>query len=52
MARRKHTPERIIGKLWEADRLLAERADVAAAASGNLRADRSPVAEPVRRDEG
>jgi putative transposase len=28
MARRRHTPEQIIGKLREADRLLAEGADV------------------------
>jgi len=32
MARRRHTPEQIIRKLREADRLLAEGADVAAVA--------------------
>jgi putative transposase len=29
MQRRRHTPEQIVGKLREADRMLAERADVA-----------------------
>jgi transposase-like protein len=32
MARRRHTPEQVIRKLREADRLLAEGADVAAVA--------------------
>ena len=32
MARRRHTPEQIVRKLREADRLLAEGADVAAVA--------------------
>ena len=32
MARRRHTPEQIIRKLWEADRLLDEGADVAVVA--------------------
>ena len=32
MARRRHTPEQIVRKLKEADRMLNERADVAAVA--------------------
>lgn len=54
MPRRRHTPEQIVRKLREADRLLAEGKDLAevARAAGGVRADLSPVAEPVRRDEG
>jgi hypothetical protein len=52
MARRRQTPEQVIRKLREAGWLLGEGADVAARgpASGDLRADVSLVASPVRRD--
>ena len=54
MARRRHTPEQIIRKLREADRLLNEGADVAAVCRHlrGVRADLSPLAQPVRRHEG
>ena len=53
MKRRRHTPEQVIRKLREADRLLAEGKDVDELARylevspQNV----SPVAEPVRRDD-
>ena len=51
MARRRHTPEQIIRKLREADRLLGEgaRGRGGGPAAGGVGADLSPVAEPVRR---
>ena len=54
MKRRRHTPEQIIRKLREADRLLGEGKTIpeVGEAAGGLRADVSPVADPVRRDEG
>src|ERR1035441_7651907 len=54
MSRRRHTPEQVVRKLREADRLLSEgqRAARGAQASGDRRGDLSPVAESVRRDEG
>jgi hypothetical protein len=42
MARRRHTPEQIIGKLREADPLLVEGADVAEVA-GTWRCPSSPI---------
>ena len=54
MQRRRHTPEQIIRKLREAERLLGEGKTIPEAAKelGISRADVSPVAQPVRRDEG
>jgi hypothetical protein len=53
MVRRWHTPEQIIGKLRGADRLLAGGGcRRGCPALGGVRADLSPVAEPVRRHEG
>jgi putative transposase len=54
MARRRHTPEQIVRKLKEADRMLNEGSDVAAVAR-HLQVTEShlsPVAQPVRRHEG
>ena len=53
MARRRHTPEQIVRKLKEADRMLNEGPTWRR--SPPLPGDRddlSPLAEPVRRDEG
>ena len=54
MKRRRHTPEQIIRKLREADRLLAEGQEVPEVAKPLevSRGDLSPLARPVRRAEG
>ena len=54
MKRRRHTPEQIIRKLREADRLLAEGQEVPEVAKQLevSRGDLSPLAGPVRRAEG
>jgi putative transposase len=54
MKRRRHTPEQIIRKLREADRLLAEGQELPELAkqAGGQRGDLSPLAGPVRRAEG
>jgi hypothetical protein len=52
--RRRHTPEQIIRKLREADRLAGEGRDAAEVAKGigGVRGDGVALAEPVRRFEG
>ena len=51
--RKRHTPEQVVRKLTEADRLLAQGADTAEVApAGRQRADLLPVAQPVRGSEG
>ena len=54
MKQRRHTPEQIIRKLREAERLQAEGADIATLrqAPGGHRADVPPLAGAVRRREG
>ena len=54
MTRRRHTPEQVIRKLREADRLLAEgKTTVEVARQLEISGEHvSPVAQPVRRDEG
>jgi hypothetical protein len=54
MKRTRHTPERIVTKLREADAMLAAGKTVAQVvqALGVERADVLALAEPVRRDEG
>ena len=49
MKRRRHTPEQVIRKLREAERMLGEGKTIPEAAK---ELDLSPVAQPVRRDEG
>ena len=44
MSRRRHTPEQVVRKLREADRLISTVA--------GLRGDLSPLAESVQQDEG
>ena len=53
MKRRRHTPEQIIRKLREAERLLGDGQDDPGGSegAGDLGADVSPLAQPVRRDE-
>ena len=54
MKRRRHTPEQIVRKLREAERLLGEGQTIAEAAEAgrDLGTDLAPLAQPVRRDEG
>ena len=54
MKRQRHTPEQIIRKLREADRLLGRRQGSPRGGQGarGLRADLPPLASPLRRDEG
>ena len=54
MKRRRHTPEQVIRKLREAERLLGEGKTIPEAAKelGISGEHVSPVAQPVRRDEG
>ncbi len=57
MKRTRHTPEQVIRKLREADRMLAEGKGIAEVArelgvSKNGGLPVSPLAQPVRRDEG
>ena len=54
MQRRRHTPEQIIRKLREAERLIGRGEDDPGGGegAGDQRADVSPVAQPVRGDEG
>ena len=52
--RKRHTPEQVVRKLTQADRMLAEGKDVAEVCRELQvsRADVLPVAQPVRRAEG
>jgi hypothetical protein len=43
MKRRRHTPEQIIRKLREADRLLAEGQEIPEVAQANWRSARRPI---------
>jgi hypothetical protein len=53
LKRRRHTPEQVIRKLREADRLLGEgKAIPEVARAGGVGEHVSPVAQPVQRDEG
>ena len=55
MKRRRHTPEQIVRKLREVERLLGEGQTIAEAAKQveiSDDADLPPLAQPVRRDEG
>ena len=54
MKRRRHTPEQIVRKLREAERLPGAGADDrrGGEAGRDLGADLPPLAQPVRRDEG
>ena len=54
MQHRRHTPEQIVRKLREADKLLAEGADIATVARHLEVSEQTypPLAEPVRRHEG
>ena len=54
MKRRRHTPEQIVRKLREAERLLGEGQDDrrGGEAGRDLGTDLPPLAQPVRRDEG
>ena len=54
MKRRRHTPEQIIRKLREAERLIGEGNTIPEAAKelGISEQKYHPVAQPVRRDEG
>ena len=52
--RRRHTPEQIVRKLREAERLLGEGQTIAEAAKQVEISEQTypPLAQPVRRDEG
>ena len=54
MSRRRHTPEQIVRKLREADRLVGEGMELPEVWKqlGGVGGDLSPVAQPVRWDEG
>jgi hypothetical protein len=51
---RRHTPEQVIRKLAEGEKLLPEGKTIEEVlqAPRDLRADLAPLAKPVRRDEG
>jgi hypothetical protein len=51
MSRRRHTPEQVVRKLREADRLLGEGMELPEVFK-TLEVSEQPVAQPVRRDEG
>ena len=54
MKQRRHTPEQVIRKLAEGEKLLGEGKSIEEVSRHleDLRADLAPVAQPVRRDEG
>jgi hypothetical protein len=53
MKRRRHTPEQVIRKLREADRMLSDGKNIAEVAKElEISEQVSPPAQPVRRDEG
>ena len=54
MKQRRHTPEQVIRKLAEADKLLAQGKTIEEVCSAprDLRTDLPSLAQPIRRDEG
>ena len=54
MSRRRHTPEQVVRKLREADRLLGEGMELPEVIKQLEVSEQTyyPVAQPVRRDEG